>query len=110
MHSLVGKTFGLAVVNDDDSEEVIERFAARFHCVFQSVSDRMLALEIARRARPVIVIADCDLLMVHLQDFISRLSARWPTLEIIIIRESCPEKQDLVVLGCETACREQVLV
>lgn len=103
-NSIIGQNFGLAVVNDDESAEMIELFAARFHCVFQGVSDRMLALEIARRARPFIVIADCDLLTEHLQDFISRLSTRWPTLEIIIIRESCLVPQEFAVQGCETAC------
>ena len=91
MHSLMSRSSGLALVYDGETSTIVDLFAAKLHCVMQRVDDRMLALEIARRSRPVMVIVDGDLLDEYLEDFLSRIRARRPTMEIVIIRNGTPE-------------------
>ena len=91
MNAIISHYAGLAVLNDDESADVIELYSAKFQCVIQSVNNRMVGLEIARRSRPTVVLVDGDLLEEYLQDFVARLQARWPTLVIIIIRDGAPE-------------------
>ena len=91
MNAIISHCVGLAVLNDDESADLIDHYSAKFHCVIQSVNDRMVGLEIARRSRPIVVLVDGDLLEEYLQDFVARLQVRWPTLDIIIIRDGVPE-------------------
>ena len=109
MQYLAPQTFGLALVNEDDSTAIVKQFSAQFHCVIQSMNDRMLALEFARRVRPVVVIVDSNLLMKHLPDFIARIRARWPEIDIVVVREGVPVQKPLTEPACEI-CRELILV
>ena len=92
MEAIVAQSFCLAVTSDSSASDMVELFAARFNCAVQSVHDRMLALEIARRTRPRLVIADGDLLKNHQHDFIARIRGRWPALYIVILRDGIPER------------------
>ena len=91
MNAIISNCVGLAVLNDDESADVVDLYSARFHCIIQSVNDRRVGLEIARRSRPIVVLVDGDLLEEYLQDFVARLRARWPALDIIVIRDGVPE-------------------
>lgn len=85
MNAIVSHCVGLAVSNDDAFDPVVEFYSARFHCTIQSVNDRQIGLELARRSRPIVVLVDGNFLDEYLQDFVARLQVRWPALEIIIM-------------------------
>ena len=87
MNQIINRCVGLAVLNEDEPAAVVEFYSDRFQCVIQSVDDRRIALELARRSRPVVVLVDGDLLDEYLQDFVARIQTRWPALDIIVIRD-----------------------
>ena len=87
MNPIINRCVGLAVLNEDEPTAVVEFYSDRFQCVIQSVNDRRIGLELARRSRPVMVLVDGDLLDEYLQDFVARIQARWPVLDIIVIRD-----------------------
>jgi DNA-binding response OmpR family regulator len=83
---------GLAVVDEAEPAAFVQYYSTKFHCTIQIVNDRKIGLEIARRSRPTMVLVDGNFLEEYLQDFLARIKARWPALDVIVIRDGESER------------------